>query len=185
VPEELHGKLVKCPTCGKTFTAKAASAAPPAQLPVEELPPWEQGGQPYPIPSGGRQGGGAAFEEEDDGYEVVDDRDESRRRRRRRGRYLAPHRGNMILTLGVISLFIMHIPLGPIAWIMGNSDLAEIRAGRMDPEGESSTNTGRICGMISTILSIVSVAVVGLVLFCMFCGCAGIPILGGAGRPRP
>jgi hypothetical protein len=60
---------------------------------------------------------------------------------------------------------------------MGNNDLAEIRAGRMDPEGESSTNAGRICGMIATILGII-----GLV-----CGCGAfifIMILGAAGGHR-
>jgi hypothetical protein len=35
-------------------------------------------------------------------------------------------------------------------------------AGRMDPEGRSSTNAGRICGMIATIIMIFSVV----------CGCA-------------
>jgi hypothetical protein len=33
----------------------------------------------------------------------------------------------------------------------------------MDPEGESPTNTGRICGMIGTALG-----AVGLVLVCLF-----------------
>lgn len=36
---------------------------------------------------------------------------------------------------------------------MGNNDLREMRAGRMDPEGEGQTNAGRICGMVSTIIA--------------------------------
>jgi hypothetical protein len=40
--------------------------------------------------------------------------------------------------------------LGPVAWILGSNDLKEIRAGRMDPEGEGTTNGGRICGIIGT-----------------------------------
>ena len=36
VPEELLGQSVKCPTCGTTFTASAASAAPP---PMPEVTP--------------------------------------------------------------------------------------------------------------------------------------------------
>jgi hypothetical protein len=39
---------------------------------------------------------------------------------------------------------------------MGNNDLAEMRAGRMDPEGEGLTNAGRICGIIGTILMVVA-----------------------------
>src|SRR5262245_25987646 len=111
VPEELHGKLVKCPTCGKTFTAEVTPAAPPpSQVPVEQQPPWEQ-------PNAD------AFEEApEEEYEEVEDRERPRRRSRRRRRYVAPHRGNLILTLGIISLFVAHIPLGPIAWIMGNND---------------------------------------------------------------
>jgi hypothetical protein len=71
----------------------------------------------------------------------------------------------VILVPGILSLVMAGPILGPIAWIMGNSDLKEIRAGRMDPEGESQTNAGRICGMIATILSIS-----GLVLCCVVYG---------------
>jgi hypothetical protein len=39
-----------------------------------------------------------------------------------------------------------------IAWIMGNGDLAEIRSGRMDPDGEGMTQAGRILGIIAVIL---------------------------------
>jgi hypothetical protein len=55
-----------------------------------------------------------------------------------------------------------------MAWTMGSGDLREIRAGRMDPRGESNTNAGRICGIIGTILS---------ALAC--CGWGGIFSLGG------
>ncbi|MCS6978251.1 MAG: DUF4190 domain-containing protein [Gemmatales bacterium] len=70
------------------------------------------------------------------------------------GRY-EPHRGVLILVLGILSLFFFGIILGPIAWILGNSDLKKIRAGVMDPEGEQMTNVGRILGMVGTILNIV------------------------------
>ena len=43
------------------------------------------------------------------------------------------------------------------AWIMGNGDLKEIDAGTMDPTGRSTTNAGRICGIIATILMILAV----------------------------
>jgi hypothetical protein len=61
----------------------------------------------------------------------------------------------MILTFGILSLVICGF-LGPVAWIMGNKDLKEMRAGRMDPSGEGMTNAGRICGMIACILMLLS-----------------------------
>jgi hypothetical protein len=67
---------------------------------------------------------------------------------------LAPHRASMIMVLGIIALVMggVGIVLGPIAWIMGRNDLKEMDEGRMDPSGRDSTNAGRICGMIATIL---------------------------------
>ena len=89
------------------------------------------------------------------------DDDEYYRRRRRRG--VIPHRGAVILTLGILSLVLMCIGviLGPIAWAMGTTDLSEMRSGRMDAEGEGITNAGRICGIVGTFLSLVWI----------FCGC--------------
>jgi hypothetical protein len=71
---------------------------------------------------------------------------------------MKPHRGTLILVLGILSLVICGF-LGIPAWIMGNSDLAQMQAGQMDPSGRSLTNAGRICGMIATILLIVGVIV--------------------------
>ncbi|HEY1860515.1 MAG TPA: hypothetical protein VGG61_09190, partial [Gemmataceae bacterium] len=84
--------------------------------------------------------------------------------RRKRFRDYQPHRGPIILVLGIIAIVTgLHLILGPIAWIMGNNDLKEIHAGRMDPEGEGMTNIGRILGMVATILGIVAI-----VLACIF-----------------
>jgi hypothetical protein len=94
---------------------------------------------------------------------------------------MQPHRGTMILVLGILSLVIGCLGpiLGPIAWIMGNKDLQEIRAGRMDPAGEQTTNIGRILGMVGTILW-----AAGILLYCLIVG-----VLGGigafSGRPAP
>jgi hypothetical protein len=76
-------------------------------------------------------------------------------------RDLEPHRGTLILALGILSLALvavlpcLGIPLGIAAWVMGRADLKKIRQGLMDPTGESSTNAGRICGQIGTIVSLV------------------------------
>ena len=64
-----------------------------------------------------------------------DDDDDYRDRRRGRRRY-DPPRDTLILVLGIVSVTVF--PLASIAaWIMGGRDLKEMRAGRMDPSGES------------------------------------------------
>ncbi|MDH4241328.1 MAG: DUF4190 domain-containing protein, partial [Phycisphaerae bacterium] len=60
---------------------------------------------------------------------------------------LAPHRGTLILILGILSLVCCFI-CGIVAWVMGNGDLKEMAAGRMDPAGEGMTKAGKICGII-------------------------------------
>ena len=71
---------------------------------------------------------------------------------------MKPHRATTVLVLGILGLVICG-PLGIAAWVMGNGDLKEMDAGQMDPSGRSTTNAGRICGMIATILMILSVVV--------------------------
>ncbi len=88
--------------------------------------------------------------------------------RRRWRRDLKPHRGSTILTLGILSLVFAGFILGPIAWIMGNNDLAEMREGIMDAEGESNTNTGRILGMVATILYLVALGIALLLFLFVF-----------------
>jgi hypothetical protein len=67
---------------------------------------------------------------------------------------LRPHRGGLILTLGLIGLFVCG-PLCLGAWVMGNGDLHEMDAGMMDPSGRSNTSSGRNIGMLGTILWII------------------------------
>jgi len=64
---------------------------------------------------------------------------------------LAPHRGTLILVLGILSL-LMCQPLGIVAWVLANGDLRDMDEGRMDPTGRSNTEVGRILGMIAFIL---------------------------------
>lgn len=73
------------------------------------------------------------------------------------GGYLQPHRGTLILVLGIISLVVPcgGLILGIIAWVMGSTDLRAMREGRMDRSGEGLTNAGRICGIIAVILWII------------------------------
>lgn len=76
---------------------------------------------------------------------------------------MKPHRGTLILVLGILGLVLCG-PLGIAAWVMGQNDLKEMDAGQMDPSGRSLTNAGRICGIIATILFALGVLVF-LILF--------------------
>jgi formate hydrogenlyase subunit 4 len=66
---------------------------------------------------------------------------------------LRPHRGGVVLALGILGIVCCFV-LGIIAWVMGNSDLKEMAAGRMDPSGQGLTQAGKICGMVSVLLQI-------------------------------
>ena len=80
----------------------------------------------------------------------------------------------LLLGMGILSLVVMPIILGPIAWVMANNDLKEMRAGRMDPEGESNTNAGRICGIIGIIMgSLGLICCFGYVFIVMIVGASG------------
>jgi len=76
---------------------------------------------------------------------------------------MQPHRGMLILILGILGLAVCAI-CAPIAWIMGNTDLQEIAAGRMDPSGKDMTNIGRILGIVGTVLMIFGCCM-GLLMF--------------------
>jgi hypothetical protein len=130
VPENYGGETVQCPKCARTFVAFAQPAAPPPLR--REQPPYLEPPRPP--------------DREDDYDEFGDDYSGVHSRRD-----YFPHRGTTILSLGILSLIPPCCPiLGPIAWYMGNADLREMRAGRMDPEGEGYTNAGRICGIVAT-----------------------------------
>jgi hypothetical protein len=98
-------------------------------------------------------------DEDDD--EDEDDRWERRRSRRRRyedeyDRDLAPHRGGMILTFGVVGLVfcwtLVGLVFSVLAWVFAVQDMRAMDAGRMDDSGRSSTNTGKILGIVSLAL---------------------------------
>jgi hypothetical protein len=76
---------------------------------------------------------------------------------------MKPHRGTMILVLGILGLVICG-PLGIAAWIMGGNDLKEMDAGTMDPAGRGNTQAGKICGIIGTILFIIGL-LIGMLFF--------------------
>jgi hypothetical protein len=74
-----------------------------------------------------------------------------------------PHRGGLILAFGIVG-WVFTCPLFAVmAWVMGSSDLREMRYGRMDPSGMGLTQAGSILGMIYTLLWL-GVMVIGMFL---------------------
>jgi len=91
---------------------------------------------------------------------------------------MRPHRGVVVLVLGILGL-VLCVICGIIAWVMGNSDLREMDAGRMDPTGRGLTQAGKICGMISVILNIVVIGIWLVMVVIIGIGAAA----GAAGSP--
>ncbi len=98
-----------------------------------------------------------------------------------------PDRGGLILTLGIVGLASLltcpvcppvgtmaPILFGAIAWVLGRSDLAKMKRGEMDPHGESTTQAGRVCGIIAVVLG-----------FLTFLGCGSFWLLVMLGNNQP
>jgi hypothetical protein len=90
-----------------------------------------------------------------------------------------PHRGVLILVLGILSLVTSCFPLGIASWVMGSGDLAAMDRGEIDPSGRSMTQAGRVCGIISVVL-----AALGLLFFVgiMVVAAIGAGAAGAAGN---
>jgi hypothetical protein len=150
VPKALLGTTVMCASCANIFqTAAPASGAD--QSAWAAAPPYRE---PRPVPR-------RAFRDDDDAHEDV-----SWARGPRRD--LLPHRGGMVLALGIVSVSlsplsfcgifgfvfgIAGLAVGIPGLVLASSDLRAIRSGRMDPDGLGMTNAGWICAIIGTCLS--------------------------------
>jgi hypothetical protein len=168
VPEQYLGQKVQCPECRHMFTATATTmtAEPPAKPEVKDAPkPRRYDDLDVELP---RRRRGYRDDFDDD----LDDDDYGGFHVGRRGRY-PPHRGGMVLALGLVALvggmsfFGLPFLLGPVAWTLGAWDLREMREGRMDPEGRGLTQAGVVCGAVATALLVLGLAGVG---FCFFAG---------------
>jgi hypothetical protein len=178
IPENLLGKKVRCATCSNVFESKAAEPDQTAPA-LEELPE-------APLDEAGiddDDGRARPWKNGDDADEIDEDRDQRRRRRRRRRgmrRDLVPHRGAMILTFGILSVVLSVIfsvlccliapflgaGFGIPAVLMGHSDIRQIRAGSMDPDGEGQARAGLILGYVGIGLAVM--CLLGLVAYLFF-----------------
>jgi predicted Zn finger-like uncharacterized protein len=101
-----------------------------------------------------------------------------------------PHRGTLILVLGVVSIVIhiLGVPLGLPAWIMGSRDLKKMDRGDMDPAGRGTTQAGYICGIIGTLLGALTllgcVAYIGFFAFAISTAKTATPVKPGPGQQQ-
>jgi ribosomal protein L32 len=94
------------------------------------------------------------------GRSLDDDRPPWDRRDPYDRRDVEPHRGGLILALGIVGLAlgltVVLIPVawipGLVAWVMAQNDMSKIKRGLMESEGHGSTQAGWICGIIATCL---------------------------------
>lgn len=71
------------------------------------------------------------------------------------GEHLSPHRGTLVLILGLLGLTICGAATGLPAWLLASRDLREMHAGRMDRSGEKLTKIGQVLGIVSLVLTMI------------------------------
>jgi hypothetical protein len=69
-------------------------------------------------------------------------------------RIVNPHRGGLILALGILSWALGCPIFGIMAWVMGSNDLRDMQRGAMDAGGMSLTQAGQVIGMIHAFLTL-------------------------------
>lgn len=75
---------------------------------------------------------------------------------------MQPHRGGLVLVLGILGIVFGCAPVAIVAWVMGRGDLAKIDAGVMDPAGRGTTQAGMILGIVGTVLFVLSLLTIAL-----------------------
>ena len=85
---------------------------------------------------------------------------------------LRPHRGGIVLALGILSLpaALAFVPMGIVAWILGSKDLRAMGRGEVDPAGRVLTQVGWVCGVVGSILWLVMAACAALLMTATIAG---------------
>lgn len=146
--DDKAGLSATCPGCSAELTVPQQS---PSTAVVDEPEVVETAGATRACPMCGEQVPVKATKCRFCGEQISD---------KKSRRILAPHRGVLILVLGLLSWLVCPF-VGVAAWFMGTHDLQEMDAGRMDDEGRALTQAGRIIGLIFLILGVVSLLIVG------------------------
>ena len=68
--------------------------------------------------------------------------------------HLPPNSAVKALVLGIVGLACGCFIVSIIAWSVGNTQLREMDAGRIDPRGRKMAHAGRTCGRVGIILGI-------------------------------
>jgi hypothetical protein len=148
LPAASTGRMMRCPACQQTFAPETAEE-PVIDLTDDQFihPPAE----PEPF----------ADLENDRPEPFGEDRGPLRRPRRRwedRFRYRRPHRGGLVLTLGILGLvffpaLLISLGLSITALCLANVDLGEMDRGRMDPSGRGATAGGKTCAILGIVFT--------------------------------
>lgn len=77
-----------------------------------------------------------------------------------RASYPEASQATTVLVLGIVGIIFPIV--APVAWIMGRQELAAIAAGRRDPANESTANTGKILGIVGTVLFVLGLIALAL-----------------------
>jgi hypothetical protein len=159
VPHEMLEQLVACPECGQTFTPTQPGSFTSAPSDRSDVPEWDK----PPQPSGEA--------DEEFASPLEDEPDDAERPKRKRAKSKSsstyddlmkrqlkrakanPHRGVLILVFGIVAIVFACAPFvgltfGILAWNWGTNDLNEMESGRMDPDGRTLSNVGRILGLV-------------------------------------
>ena len=164
------------------------STAPPTRpgKPRKPLPPEEEDDEPLPkIKRSRAEEDEEARDADNLESEPAEEPDRPRRRgkgsSRRRRRSLSrfededdygsdkrPHRGGLILTLGIVSIVLACCPLG--GWILGGitmnmaaTDVRLMEHGSMQRSGRGMTKTGQVCAIVGVFLATIN-AILGVYL---------------------
>jgi LSD1 subclass zinc finger protein len=149
LPPDLLHHSVRCPTCNTVFTAEdPAESSEAVTLAAEDAA----------APSAAREPARDVDEREERPVRRRRDEDDEDERPweggRRVRRDCEPHRGGMLLALGIVGIVVPLLggPCAIMAWVMGQRDRVKIRDRVIDPSGEGLTLAGWICGIIGTVL---------------------------------